>query len=222
MRAHRSHFSTSGMKSGNAMDKQNNPMITPAALAAAANGDLDNFVVASTPGGIEAQERAGQITSNAMATLPIDMGPRARTHLESLGFEFGEQLDDLFIHCKFPAGWRKQGTEHAMHSDLLDDKGRRRGSIFYKAAFYDRKAYGRLLCRYSYSQYLPCDAEGNTVDSHEHTHYKTCVTDADNPVHLIAVRDRTHYKQDEEHAKLAQSWLDERYPDRANPLAYWD
>ena len=31
-----------------------------------------------------------------------------------------------------------------MWSDLLDDKGVKRGSIFYKAAFYDRSAFLRL------------------------------------------------------------------------------
>src|SRR6185436_8068032 len=35
---------------------------------------------------------------------------------------------------------KKIATDHSMYTDLVDDKGRVRASIFYKAAFYDRKA----------------------------------------------------------------------------------
>lgn len=34
--------------------------ITPAAIQAAVSGNIENFIAASTPGGIEAQEAAGQ------------------------------------------------------------------------------------------------------------------------------------------------------------------
>jgi hypothetical protein len=38
-----------------------------------------------------------------------------------------------------------------MNSDVLDAKGRRRIAVFYKAAFYDRRADARILRRYTVS-----------------------------------------------------------------------
>lgn len=46
--------------------------ISPAALAALAQGDLENARIASTPGGIERQEKQGQIDESLRDTLPID------------------------------------------------------------------------------------------------------------------------------------------------------
>jgi len=43
-----------------------------AALRALAEGDDENFVVAATPGGIEAQEAQGQRDFVASDTLPLD------------------------------------------------------------------------------------------------------------------------------------------------------
>lgn len=112
----------------------------PAALAALAKGDLDNFAVAATPGGIEAQEAAGQAMLCASAQLPKELHGCTRESLEALGFKFGNDVDELFVTCTLPPGWKKQATDHSMHSDLLDDQGRKRAGIFYKAAFYDRRA----------------------------------------------------------------------------------
>ncbi len=114
----------------------------PAALSALMRGDVENAIVAQTPGGIELQEAAGQ----AALVGTRDLLPRdcPREQLEALGFVFGEDADDLFVNVTLPKGWRKKATDHSMWSDLLDDKGVKRGSIFYKAAFYDRSAFLRL------------------------------------------------------------------------------
>jgi len=58
-----------------------------------------------------------------------------------MGIVFGEKVDDLFTSVTLPEGWHKEATEHAMWSKLIDDQGRERASIFYKAAFYDRSAF---------------------------------------------------------------------------------
>lgn len=114
----------------------------PAAVSAAARGDMDNFMVAATPGGIEAQEAMGQAAlAGTKDALPKDCPQK---DLEALGFVFGEPIDDLFINATFPAGWRKKATDHSMWSELLDETGKKRGAIFYKAAFYDRRAFMRL------------------------------------------------------------------------------
>lgn len=46
--------------------------ITPAAIVAALAGDTSNALAAMTPGGIEAQEAAGQRALVASTTLPKD------------------------------------------------------------------------------------------------------------------------------------------------------
>lgn len=54
--------------------------------------------------------------------------------------------DDLFVNATLPKGWTKQASDHAMGSYLVDERGVRRVSIFYKAAFYDRRADMHALC----------------------------------------------------------------------------
>ncbi|MFF1633953.1 hypothetical protein [Leifsonia sp. NPDC058248] len=62
--------------------------------------------------------------------------------LEALGFVKGERVprDDLFTRATLPAGWKREASDHAMWSYIVDERGIRRVSVFYKAAFYDRNA----------------------------------------------------------------------------------
>ena len=116
--------------------------MTPAALTALKRGDMDNFIAASTPGGIERQEKDGQIAQSFAETLRIEgTSGDSRKAFEKLGFVFGNQQDEIFIKVQFPKGWRKKVTDHSMWTDIVDETGKKRGSIFYKAAFYDRGAH---------------------------------------------------------------------------------
>jgi hypothetical protein len=108
---------------------------------------LEALVTGDPSRAIMNQEKRGQGDLIRSEVLPRQC-PRA--DLETLGFVFGQEVDDLFIEVKFPAGWKKVATEHSMWTDLVDDKGRKRGGIFYKAAFYDRSAHMHLNRRYSY------------------------------------------------------------------------
>ena len=94
---------------------------------------------------IEEQERNGQAEIVNSDVLPAKMGDRAA--YEAVGFTFGDPVkgDDLFVHATLPAGWRREGTDHAMHSSIIDSLGRKRVSVFYKAAFYDRRANMSLI-----------------------------------------------------------------------------
>jgi hypothetical protein len=67
--------------------------------------------------------------------------------LIALGFTRGAEVagDPMFTHCTLPTGWRKQGTDHSMHSVVLDERGIERVSVFYKAAFYDRRANAYVI-----------------------------------------------------------------------------
>ena len=186
--------------------------MNPAALDAFLKGDLDNFALASTPGGIEAQELAGQMGLVAsFRTLPIDMGAGGREHAEALGFAFGAEVDGLFVAVTPPAGWNLRATDHAMWSDILDACDRKRGAVFYKAAFYDRSAHGHWLPRYLItSDWKNGDrtprvfdaVSGETVWMGE----------------PCASSDWTAIEAQEE---AGRGWLLENYPDYQNPAAYW-
>jgi hypothetical protein len=188
--------------------------MTPATLSALLSGDFDNAIIAATPGGIERQEKQGQLAQAALETLPID-GTDAdeRQQWESLGFVFREPYDDLFVSVEFPPGWSKQPTEHSMHTDILDDKGRRRGGIFYKAAFYDRKANCSLSPRFSYSLYGDGAKEGT---------YSACVKDSGKPFKSFGETYRKDHASREIVEDEIKTWLHKNYPDYQNPAAYWD
>lgn len=100
---------------------------------------------------IEEQERNGQAEIVHSDVLPTKMGDRAA--YEAVGFTFGDPVegDDLFVHATLPAGWRREGTDHAMHSSIIDHLGRKRVGVFYKAAFYDRRADMRLVTVFEYA-----------------------------------------------------------------------
>ena len=197
--------------------------ITPAALRALASGDIDNFIAASTPRGIEAQEAAGQKTFVSSTTLPRKMlHGCTREKLEQMGITFGDAVDDLFVFVQLPIGWRKQATEHSMWSDLLDNKGRKRAAIFYKAAFYDRKAHIGLCSRYSIDSYVPCDNGGNPVEFGQHSHALAAVQDGDITIHVVGICEKSDYKTCDKHHAQAIRWLNEHFSEWNDPLAYWD
>lgn len=112
-------------------------------------GDAETFITG--------QERAGQAQLVASELLPSEYHG-ARTTWEALGFTFGEPVDGdpLFMHATLPAGWQKKATDHAMGSVIVDALGRERVSVFYKAAWYDRKAHMNLV---SVSWYVTCHVE---------------------------------------------------------------
>lgn len=186
---------------------------TPAALSALARGDMDNFLVAATPGGIEAQEAAGQAMLCAAAQLPKEMHGCTREQLEAIGFKFGADVDNLFVSCTLPPGWKKQATDHSMHSNLLDDKGRVRAGIFYKAAFYDRRADLNWSRRFRVSSY---------EDGADQDHSRVVVKDGSTVVYVAGEYKARDYSACEGLEKLARVWLTEQYPNWQDSFAHWD
>jgi len=185
----------------------------PAAISALARGDLHNAEVAATPGGIEAQEKAGQ----AMLTLKFNQLPkdgmeRHRETLERLGFKIGNDVDDIFVAITAPAGWTlRPAPDHSMWSYIHDDQGRRRGSVFYKAAFYDRSSHFSLQPRYS--------GGGDYRDGGKR--YSVVKDTATGNV-LIEYGPTEDYKQSEKEDRATIEWLDAQFPVWRNVEAYWD
>lgn len=169
-------------------------------------------MVATTPGGIEAQEKAGQIEQSFLETLPIEGTIKAsysatKATWEALGFVFGDKADDLFVNVQFPKGWRKKPTYHPMWSYLLDDKGRERAAIFYKAASYDRSAHVSFNQRFCIGRY-----ENDQVT----------IKDCGKVIEVIGSHEPRDYKAMDALEARARERLKEHYPDWNNPCAYWD
>ena len=183
-----------------------------ATIAALARGDLSNAMVAATPGGIEQQEKAGQTALVQSTDMPLELAP-SREAFEAVGFTFGEPIDSVFQSATLPPGWSREATDHAMHSHILDDKGRRRVEVFYKAAFYDRRADARLVHRYTI---------GHAYADEENGVIAVTVDRGGRPIKefgTVEMRDHAKWGDLENAAK---AWLADRYPNHADPTAYWD
>ena len=172
------------------------------------------------------QEAAGQATFVNSTTLPkeglTEPGIMAtRKPFVPEGLIVKDEHDDLFVNVELPAGWvKKANPGHSMWSSLLDEQGRCRAGIFYKAAFYDRNAHISWDSRYNVrTRYL--DDRGDQV--------QVIVTDAVVGVDTEAGEGTVLWESaiitglDEERVahKTAEAWLTERRPDGRNPARYW-
>lgn len=92
-------------------------------------------------GYIEGMEAAGQ--RQLVASQDIPVRGASDTELEALGFELSAPhgRDPLFRPAKLPPGWKREGSDHSMWSYIVDQHGRRRIAVLYKAAYYDRDAF---------------------------------------------------------------------------------
>lgn len=103
---------------------------------------------------IELQEAEGQRTLVTNCFLPKDeeryieatgfQRIYAKPRYKAMGIEIIEDVNDLFFRVKLPEGWSLKATDHTMWNELIDDQGKTRAEIFYKAAFYDRNAFIRF------------------------------------------------------------------------------
>lgn len=144
----------------------------------------------------------------------------AKAILEAAGVKFLGVVegDCMFQYVELPQGWKRVATDHSMWSKLVDDKGRERASIFYKASFYDRSARMSLSCRFGVSfDYDRFDKENVGLSN---------VTDGGKVIHttepISTAEGENRYDVRNKANKLAVEWLDKNHPDWLNPGAYWD
>lgn len=198
------------------MDDKRAPRNTAAEIQTDATGLLGLAMLMGNPSGaIEWQEAEGQRDFVGSDTLPTDIHGGGRAALEQAGFRFLGPVDGdpMFQYVEFPKGWTKKATDHSMWSDLIDPKGRKRGGIFYKAAFYDRSAHMSLCCRFSYGRNYNDNAKPFEIQ------------DCGKAIHTIPPESAASMKSwdiADAQRDAAIAWLNENYPDWANPAAYWD
>lgn len=163
-------------------------------------GFMLDALTLGTAAAIERQESAGQGMVVRSDRIPADHGKMTREQLEALGFTIiGPDENPLFLKATLPPGWVKQATDRAMHSTINDEKGRVRFRIFYKAAFYDERAYMYARLRFD----VGCRPKDGTE--------VYMVTDGGE----VFIDDLPDYD-------AAEAWLGGNRPDWRNPLAYWD
>ena len=190
-----------------ARETMDNPLL---ALAIAMGGQ-------SPTAFIEEQEANGQTELVHSDQIPTKLQGRDVTEadLEAIGFKLGTPTpgDPLFRSATLPPGWSKQRTDHSMWSKIVDNKGRERFSVFYKGAFYDRDAFMRPMARFSFDTYADGTGPGMRA---------AVITDRGQVIASLGEHERNDYKASDAAAERCTAWLDERYPDWRNPLAYWD
>jgi hypothetical protein len=157
-------------------------------------------------------------------TLPVKGTLNAPDVWTKLGFSFGKS-DRLFVEAEAPAGWKLSRTEHSYYQDLLDDQGRKRASMFYKAAHYDEDAFIRLLTRFQ------MDSEREDEDVSFGGLKRGLVRDtATGKVvfkgpwvdQSFEVGDAARYSAIErETYDPPKEWLKQNKPDHEDPTAYW-
>lgn len=188
---------------------------------------LLDAMVLGTSNAIEAQESVGQNEFVRSETLPTKMqryfgGPDPKAVLEAAGVKFLGPVegDDAFQYVELPPGWEKMPSEHPMWSHLLDDKGRERAAIFYKAAFYDRSSHLSLNCRYSVRQDF--EEQRNNGVAVAQVRDGQAVIYSTEPVKLPKEHDQKFFELGELSVKKATEWLKAKFPEWENPGAYWD
>lgn len=167
-----------------------------------------------SPHGIEAQEKRGQLELINSEVLPTEGSNNPA--FAAMGVVFREVLqgDPLFRNVSLPAGWSKRATDHDMWSKVVDDKGRERASVFYKAAFYDRRANIRPEPRFRVGSERDAPAWGHTVAE--------VVEDCGTTVFRVPIADPKNWDEMNAADDKCRAWLDENRPNWRDAAAYWD
>jgi hypothetical protein len=176
------------------------------------------------PNAIEQQEAQGQKELTESSQLPkmVRIGYKdcdAKDVYQKMGIEILSTNNDdkLFVDVRLPEGWKVIPTDHSMWSNLVDENESPRGSIFYKAAFYDRSAFMNISPRYTIdSEYIESerDETGSSM---------RFVKAVDNKQNKELWRSEKHgYSGGEKAYNEAKSYLLNQLPEYENVFAYWD
>lgn len=168
---------------------------------------------------IERQEANGQRELVNSSVLPSRGIGEIEPILKAAGGSVGQAVegDSIFVNVILPEGWSKRATDHSMWSDLIDEKGRKRAGIFYKAAFYDRSAHISANRRFAIDDGY----------SHEPKNEIKCsVSDQCGEVvfsvsELVGENEKEYNVRDRVTEKIKQ-WLDANYPLWTDPTQYWN
>jgi hypothetical protein len=178
------------------------------------------------PSALENQERRGQAELAHADVLPTEGLICDRDLWTSMGVQIGDPVDGdpLFHHVALPAGWKKVRTDHPLWSHFVDERGRKRALVGYKAAFYDRWASLSAVRRFAVER--DPDQEGRDAQT---TSIVVVVKDCDqvvfrsDPISVGKEDWKAREGADQAGRASCAKWLaDHGYPNFADPAAYWD
>jgi len=210
------------------------------------------WLMGGNPNAIEAQEAQGQkelVESSQLPRKTNDYDVKVKKQYKKMGIKILKETegDDLFFDVILPEGWKLESTDHSMWNKLVDNKGRERASIFYKAAFYDRDSFisfnrriSSRIDRLGFHEGNYEIIEGEYVS--RNTPYVGRVTDYDDTVlfeteHIkcdveYVKEDGRKYYSDEYKTKSRKveeklkndclKYLKKKYPKYEDVNAYWD
>lgn len=181
------------------------------------------WLMGRNPKAIENQEAEGQLSFCNSVDLPVNGrhfsdGILEAEQLKKMGIRLGNPYKDdpIFRPVELPEGWQKVPTDHSMHSNLIDDKGRVRAEIFYKAAFYDRQAHISIKSRFSYKQ------NDNVYPTHIQHQVFNCETLIFSCEPILNSNKEKYYEICDSQIEECKNWLKENYPKWEDPIEYWD
>lgn len=141
---------------------------------------------------------------------------------ERMGIEIVEEYDDLFLNIVLPDGWKINPTNHSMWNEVIDKKGRKRISFFYKGAFYDRDAFSNFEKRFTYSE-MPFDDYQTNVSYEERNtkEWYGVIYDAGKEIYRTVGHISKDY-YDNIIESLCIDYLNEYHPNWKDINYYWD
>jgi hypothetical protein len=164
--------------------------------------------------GLEATQNAEQNRARSLCRLPKDMRP-SREAFEALGFKFEDIGDDVLCQATLPEGWTLK-SDGGYWTYLIDEKGRERGSYFYKGAFYDRSGHMVLKQRFHISTQ-------NIDPENWDSPIRITVVDFDGTVLFDAGQCEKDYSDESKELKQqARGYLSSNYPEWEDETKYWD
>jgi len=180
------------------------------------------WLFGGNPNAIEEQESKGQKEFVESTQLPRKTNsPREVKNTAEQYSKMGIEVfttsknDDIFLGVKLPKGWKKVETSHSMWNNLIDDKGRIRATIFYKAAFYDREAFINFNHRYYQTQ------EYIDVKNFDSKKKFMCVKDSsDNSIIFRTAETEEYY--DSNLTNECLEFLNKNFPEHNDVNAYWN
>ncbi len=184
-----------------------------------------SWLLGGNPNAIEAQEARGQQELIESLQLPrkcnSPRGINAAEQYHKMGIKVftTSKDDDIFMGVKMPTGWKKVATDHSMWNNLVDDKGRIRATIFYKAAFYDRDSFINFETRYQ----TGCDYFNDEKNPEKDWDQARIAYVKDANIGEKIWTSEKHFSDGQDKAyQDGKNWLNENYPDWENINAYWD
>lgn len=170
---------------------------------------------------IEQMEKDGQISFVNSTQLPWKINGKdggAIDDYKKMGIKIIKEHtdgDEIFTEVELPIGWKKEPTEHSMWSNLIDNNGNIRATIFYKAAPYDRSSFINFQTRFKIK--IQRNREVENSDQHSNKKYYYCVYDDVNNLELF----KTNSDSDDDWKKC-EIYLIDNFPGWENWHSYWE